>query len=78
MAGRIRKETVIMDIKELRTKLGLSQQDLAVVLGVSITTIRYWEYGTTKPSRMARARLQKFLKQQGIDDEELIRWAKIR
>jgi len=67
-----------MDIKGLRTKLGLSQQDLAVILGISLTTLRYWEYGTTKPSRMAREKLQKFLKRQGIDDEELNRWAKIR
>ena len=67
-----------MNVKELRAKLGLSQQEFATVLGLSLTTVRLWEYGTVRPSRLAREKLQKFLKQQGIDDEELRLWAKIR
>ena len=67
-----------MDIKELRTTLVLSQQELATRLGLSLSAIRYWESGRIRPSPMARERLRKFFKQYGIDDEELNRWAKIR
>ncbi len=66
-----------MDIKRLRINLGMSQEDLAKILGVSLSTVRFWEYGRVRPSQLAREKLQKFLKQKGIDDEELNRWAKI-
>jgi putative transcriptional regulator len=67
-----------MTVKELRDRLELTQQDFATLLGVSLTTVRLWEYGTVRPSRMARERIGKFLKSRGIDDEELTRWARIR
>ena len=42
-----------MDIKELRTKLNLTPAELAVKLGVHIRTIKRWESGETKPSKLA-------------------------
>lgn len=42
-----------MDIKEIRTKLGLTQEDLAHKLNVSFSTVNRWEQGHTKPSRLA-------------------------
>ena len=44
-------------IKELREKLGLTQDQFAVQLGVAPYTIRRWEKGT-KPSPMARQLLE--------------------
>ena len=46
-------------IKELRKRLGLTQEAFAEKLGISVNTVRRWEYGKTKPSRMA----QKLLKE---------------
>ena len=34
-----------MKLKEWRTKLGISQSDLAGKLGVSQQNVSYWEYG---------------------------------
>lgn len=38
-----------MDIKEIRTKLGLTQEELAQKLNVSFSTVNRWENGKTKP-----------------------------
>jgi len=47
-----------MDPKKLRTELGMTQQELAVALGVSLSTVANWETGRVKPSRLALARLE--------------------
>jgi len=47
-----------MDPKKLRTDLDMTQQELAVALGVSLSTVANWEAGRVKPSRLALARLQ--------------------
>jgi len=46
-----------MDPKKLRTELEMTQQELAVALGVSLSTVANWEAGRVKPSRLALARL---------------------
>ena len=38
-----------MDIKEARTKLGMSQQKLSNAMGIPKRTIENWEMGTRKP-----------------------------
>ncbi len=53
-----------MDIKRLRKKLGLSQDAFAVKLGVAPMTVRRWESGTTKPSRMAQKLLEEISKKE--------------
>lgn len=45
------------DIRSIRKRLGLTAQELATLLGVSITTVSRWETGKCKPSRLAIARL---------------------
>ena len=42
------------EIKLLRERLGLTQDAFAFRLGVAPYTVRRWESGKTKPSRMAR------------------------
>jgi DNA-binding transcriptional regulator YiaG len=49
-------------IKELRHKLGLSQEGLARKLGVSVITVRRWEKGSFKPSPLALLRIEELLK----------------
>ena len=39
-----------MDMKELRKKAGLKAEEVAVKINVSISTLRNWEQGRTKPN----------------------------
>ena len=41
-------------VKDIRTQLGISQEELARALGVSFATVNRWENGKTYPSRLAR------------------------
>jgi len=50
-------------IKELRHKLGLSQEGLARKLGVSVITVRRWEKGSFKPSPLALLRIEELIKE---------------
>lgn len=47
-------------IKEVRTQLGLSQEELAHALGVSFASINRWENGKASPSKLARAQFDTF------------------
>jgi len=52
-----------INIKRLRKKLGLSQDAFAARLGVAPYTVRRWESGKTKPSRMARRLIEEIKRQ---------------
>ena len=47
-------------VKYVRTKLKLSQEDLAHELGVSFATINRWEKGSYNPSRLAKKAFEDF------------------
>jgi DNA-binding transcriptional regulator YiaG len=47
-------------VKDIRRQLGLSQEELAHVLGVSFATVNRWENGKTAPSKLARAQFDSF------------------
>ena len=47
-----------MDVKALRRKLGLTQEELAQKLGVSWSTVARWEAGKGKPSKLARKAIE--------------------
>ena len=53
----------VMDIKGIRERLGLTQEQLANKLGVSWATVARWERGKGKPSPLARKALEKLLKE---------------
>lgn len=46
------------EIKALRQRLGLTQEEFARKLGVSFPTVNRWERGHFNPSRLAEARLE--------------------
>jgi DNA-binding transcriptional regulator YiaG len=56
-------------IRELRRKLGLSQEGLARKLGVSVLTVRRWEKGSFRPSPLAMARIEEIAQRKKIKDE---------
>jgi putative transcriptional regulator len=49
-------------IRSLRRRLGLSQQNMAKVLGVSAAAVQTWEQGRSKPRGRSRAALEKVAK----------------
>lgn len=49
------------NLKEKRKKKGLSQMKLAAKVGVSLTTIRNWEYGISTPTDENMEKLKKVL-----------------
>ncbi len=46
------------DIKKIREKLGKSQPEFALMIGVSVATLRNWEQGRRSPDGPARALLK--------------------
>jgi len=47
-----------LDIKEIRNKVNKSQNEFALMIGVSVSTLRNWEQGRRKPEGPARALLK--------------------
>ncbi len=47
------------EVKSLRVNLGMTQEDLAHELGVTVSTVNRWENGHTRPSRLATAGLDR-------------------
>jgi DNA-binding transcriptional regulator YiaG len=47
-------------LKRIRSQLGLSQEGLARELGISFATVNRWENGQTRPSKLAKARLDEW------------------
>lgn len=56
-------------VKFVRTKLNLSQEELAHKLGVSFATINRWENGSYNPSRLARKAFDNFCVENEITKE---------
>lgn len=66
-AGRIRRGTLSpsrtkefrpADVRAVRTKLGASQTEFALMIGVSVATLRNWEQGRRIPDGPALALLR--------------------
>ena len=48
---------LIYKIRELRSTLGLTQEQFAAKVGVTFSTVNRWESGKSKPSPLAKQRL---------------------
>jgi len=58
MPGSRRFEFEAVDIREIRKTLGLSQSEFALLIGISVGTLRNWEQGRRRPEGPARALLK--------------------
>lgn len=56
-----------VEIKEIRERLGLTQEALAHVLGVSFQTINRWERGLFKPSKLALDKLKQLEEKEKVN-----------
>lgn len=43
------REFNAIDVKNLRTKIGMSQNEFASAFGISVATLRHWERGDRSP-----------------------------
>ena len=39
-----------LDVKQLRAKVGMSQNEFASAFGISVSTLRHWERGDRTPT----------------------------
>lgn len=60
-------------IRELRGRLGLTQEKFAAKLGVTFPTINRWENGRAKPSPLALSQIEKLTRKLGKDGADLIK-----
>lgn len=56
---------------ELRSKLNISQTELAALLNVSYPSVNRWENSKTIPIKIARVRIEKLCKENDIKIEEM-------
>lgn len=58
-------------IREMRAHVGLTQEQLAVHLGVTYSTLNRWENKRGTPSPMAIQKIESMLEQMGARGQEL-------
>ena len=59
-------------IKDLRTKLVLSQQEFAELLGVSFTPVNRWENGKHEPTIKIKRKILSLCKENNVKLEEMM------
>lgn len=55
---------------ELRSKLNISQHELALILGVSYPSVSRWENGHFQPTKIVKVRVDKMLNENNIEVED--------
>ena len=69
---KLKQPSVGKLIRELRQELGLTQEELAISLGVTCSTVNRWETGRANPSPVASNLIEAKLKKMGQRGEELL------
>lgn len=59
-------------IREVRTRLGLTQEKFAARLGVTLPSINRWENGRAKPSPLAMKNLRDLISSMGEEGKDLM------
>jgi len=52
------EENVGRSIRELRVRLGMTQEEFAHAVSVTFSTVNRWENGHAKPSKLARRAIE--------------------
>lgn len=53
-------------IRELRTRIGLTQEEFAHAISVTVSTVNRWENGHAKPSKLAWRAIQALARRHGV------------
>jgi len=62
---KIEDNELAREIRELRSRLGLTQEQFAAKAGVTFSTVNRWESGRSNPSLLAMRRIEELLKVTG-------------
>lgn len=57
------ENAISIQIREVRNRLGLTQEKFAARLGVTFPTVNRWENGKTKPSPLAQKQIKDLITQ---------------
>ena len=52
-----------VDIKDIRSRAGMTQEEFAMAFGINISTLRHWERGDRSPAGPARVLLNVMVKE---------------
>ena len=63
--SKIRETELARKIRELRSRLGLTQEQFAAKVGVTFSTVNRWENGKGKPSPLAMRQIEELMDQTG-------------
>jgi DNA-binding transcriptional regulator YiaG len=64
--GAAQEESLGGVIRYLRRQLGMTQEELAQSLGITVGTVSRWEKGRFRPSRLARALILEFARAHNV------------
>lgn len=53
-------------IRHLRRQLGMTQEEFAHSLGITVGTVNRWENGRFRPSKLARSTILDFARRHGV------------
>lgn len=59
-------------IREVRERIGLTQEKFAAKLGVTFPTVNRWEHGRAKPSPLALKQIENLLRKLGDKGYDLV------
>ena len=59
--SKIEDNELARKIRELRSKLGLTQEQFAAKVGVTFSTVNRWENGKGKPSPLAMRQINELM-----------------
>lgn len=62
------KAWLARQIRNLRLKLGLTQEQFAAKVGVTFSTVNRWENGKGKPSPLAMRQIKDFIDQNELTE----------
>lgn len=65
---------IALFVRELRSRLGLSQEKFAAKLGVSFPSVNRWESSRAKPSPMAMQKIEELVASLATTDDDLKDW----
>jgi len=68
-AGAVSGEQLGGVIRYMRRQLGMTQEELAQALGITVGTVSRWEKGRFRPSRLARSLILQFARTHNVSVE---------